>query len=1088
MKKITLLFFALALSIGAYAQCDFDGNQYPSNAISAINDGGTYTINGCNYFGEYSVLSDLNVGQTYSFTADSGYISIIDDTDGVTAIIDGASPLTWTATVGSIELHWAANASCGTDSNCHTTTYQNATPPGDLCVDPTSLVVSMITDVSADISWNPGGTSEVDYNVEVYLTGESAAGANTPIFANANVAATTVMATGLSESVTYDVYITAACGGATTNSNLVGPVTFTTTASCAEVSNIAVSNIFNNGLDISWTLGTGNDSALVEVYNVGESAAGGDIAVYSNATATGGMDTASGLLSNTAYDVYVSGQCGTTATAAQGPVSFTTACDALAAPYTEDFETFTVSTSAFALENCWSGSGGAFFWELAAETDTSSGLTGPAPSVTTGNYLFTEATSGSVGDITEITSPLVDLTALTVPALSFSYHMYGTDMGTLEVLVNGNIEYTLTGEQQAAETDPFVTAFVDLSTYAGQTVQVVFRGIRGSEYTSDMAIDNVSFAEAPSCFLPASVSNSALTDVSSTFTWVAGGSETTWEFANLPSPSTEPTSGTSTTSTTATFSTLTPSTTYDFYVRSDCGGGTFSAWVLISYTTPATPPANDECVDAIDLTVNADLACTVVTSGTTVAATASPQPDDATGTPDNDVWFTFTATNNSHQISLTNVIAVVGTSTDMGMSVFDDAAGCNMTATNEVGESDPNTLMLTGLTVGNSYYVRVYGWSSVNSAQTTFDICVGTPLPPPANDECSGALPITASTDSTCDNAVSGTTQSATASASGCTGGKDVWYSFTAPTDGDYIINVVETFESGFASTYTSAYEGACGALTQIGNSTSCSNTGALTISTVSGNVYYISVRSSSATNYVDFDLCIYPAPPVPANDACVDAFVITDFNNGDSQDATSATNNDGFIAVTGCGSANDGVWYTFQVTDAGTINIDVTNVVGWDAEITVLSGDCSAFTCVDNADSGGNGGSEGVSFTATANTQYWVNVGYYSGFTDSSEGPFTIDISTTDTATLGVPLSIEEFDNSSLFSYYPNPVKNTLSLKGVKHIQDVTVLNMLGQDVLRVAPNAITSEIDMSNLQSGTYFVKVTIENAIKTIKVIKE
>ncbi|HAB28761.1 MAG TPA: hypothetical protein DCE27_14505, partial [Xanthomarina gelatinilytica] len=75
-----------------------------------------------------------------------------------------------------------------------------------------------------------------------------------------------------------------------------------------------------------------------------------------------------------------------------------------------------------------------------------------------------------------------------------------------------------------------------------------------------------------------------------------------------------------------------------------------------------------------------------------------------------------------------------------------------------------------------------------------------------------------------------------------------------------------------------------------------------------------------------------------------------------------------------------------------------------------------------------------------------------------------------------------------SQFTYFPNPVNNTLSLRGVKDIQNVAVYNMLGQEVLRTAPNTVNSDVDMSGLQSGTYFVKVMIENTTKTIKVIKK
>lgn len=224
-----------------------------------------------------------------------------------------------------------------------------------------------------------------------------------------------------------------------------------------------------------------------------------------------------------------------------------------------------------------------------------------------------------------------------------------------------------------------------------------------------------------------------------------------------------------------------------------------------------------------------------------------------------------------------------------------------------------------------------------------------------------------------------------------------------------------------------------------------------------------------------------------PSNDACVDAIFIASFNNDDMQDASSATNNDGFISVTGCGSANDGVWYTFEVADAGMIDIDVTDVAGWDPEITVLSGACDAFSCVTNADSAGGSGSESASFAALASTQYWVNVAYYSGFSDNSEGPFTINVSTPDTASLATSLDVDDFNTKSLFTYYPNPVNNTLTLNAQQAITNVAVFNMLGQEVIRTAPNAVSNEVNMSNLQSGAYFVQVTIGQRVETVRIIK-
>jgi hypothetical protein len=83
--------------------------------------------------------------------------------------------------------------------------------------------------------------------------------------------------------------------------------------------------------------------------------------------------------------------------------------------------------------------------------------------------------------------------------------------------------------------------------------------------------------------------------------------------------------------------------------------------------------------------------------------------------------------------------------------------------------------------------------------------------------------------------------------------------------------------------------------------------------------------------------------------------------------------------------------------------------------------------------------------------------------------------------------LSTNSF-NSAAFSYYPNPVKNTLNLSYSENISDVSVYNLLGQQVIAKAINANQSQIDMSNLSSGAYMVKVTANNQVKIIKVIKE
>ena len=85
------------------------------------------------------------------------------------------------------------------------------------------------------------------------------------------------------------------------------------------------------------------------------------------------------------------------------------------------------------------------------------------------------------------------------------------------------------------------------------------------------------------------------------------------------------------------------------------------------------------------------------------------------------------------------------------------------------------------------------------------------------------------------------------------------------------------------------------------------------------------------------------------------------------------------------------------------------------------------------------------------------------------------------------VPLANASFEKTTISSY-PNPVKNILNISYNKNITKVAVYNIVGQEVTTKSINANQSQIDMSNLVSGTYLVKVTADNQVKTIKVVKK
>ena len=162
--------------------------------------------------------------------------------------------------------------------------------------------------------------------------------------------------------------------------------------------------------------------------------------------------------------------------------------------------------------------------------------------------------------------------------------------------------------------------------------------------------------------------------------------------------------------------------------RSDCGT-TLSGWNA-TYSISVTPPpapSNDECSGAIALTVNADTLCGTTTSGTLYGATASTvNTGSCSGIENDDVWFSFVASGTEHTLKLQNI---TGSTSSLSHSIW---TGSCSSLNFETGMCFSNTSnLLSGLTIGTTYFVRVNSTTG-NNETTTFDVCVGTPPAPPA--------------------------------------------------------------------------------------------------------------------------------------------------------------------------------------------------------------------------------------------------------------------------------------------------------------------------------------------------------------------
>ena len=89
-------------------------------------------------------------------------------------------------------------------------------------------------------------------------------------------------------------------------------------------------------------------------------------------------------------------------------------------------------------------------------------------------------------------------------------------------------------------------------------------------------------------------------------------------------------------------------------------------------------------------------------------------------------------------------------------------------------------------------------------------------------------------------------------------------------------------------------------------------------------------------------------------------------------------------------------------------------------------------------------------------------------------------------TATFGACLGTEEFVLNQI-KLYPNPVTDMLTITTTDMMTNVIVSDMLGRILSTRALNETETKVDMSNYPTGTYLVQVSIDNAMKTFKVIK-
>jgi hypothetical protein len=241
-----------------------------------------------------------------------------------------------------------------------------------------------------------------------------------------------------------------------------------------------------------------------------------------------------------------------------------------------------------------------------------------------------------------------------------------------------------------------------------------------------------------------------------------------------------------------------------------------------------------------------------------------------------------------------------------------------------------------------------------------------------------------------------------------------------------------------------------------------------------------------NGTTHLSGVLTVTPPPP-PANDLCADALPLTVGTNFEAN-ATAGTI---FAATTTPAllptcqtNAGYEVWYTVTVPASGNLTIETqqatTNSMT-DSVVTVYTGTCGTLTQVGCDDDAGLGNMSLVNLTGLTPGQ----VLYVAVWKWSTTAP-TATTGAFQVSAYDVDLSSPGFDDSN-FKFYPNPVTDILNLSYSEILTNVEVFNMIGQQVVSKKLNSNSGQIDMSQLPSGTYVIKVSSDDVSKVIKVIK-
>ena len=388
--------------------------------------------------------------------------------------------------------------------------------------------------------------------------------------------------------------------GSVVRDGFVAQVSCVEAPSCPKPFDVLVSGVTNSEATVSWNV---LDGAATSFNIVMSMTPNFNPDTCSNVLTINSMDyTFYDLLPYTNYYVSVQTDCGGDVSEWTSLTGFRTACDPIVTlPFSENFDSSTgATTTSVATSNlpyCWSNINAGTSTSYSGYPIIYASATYAASGANSLRF-YTYSPTGTYDDQIAVL-PLIDPDLFPVNTLTLSLdarQISSTYPFTLVVGVLSNPADKTTFvpvDTLNVNSTSYHHYEIQLSGYTGSGNYIALKAPHPATSYNEGYVDNIGVEVTPSCLKPIDFTATAFTYNSIDLAWTEVGDATTWEIVYGPAGFTlGDTSGTvvSVTENPYTLNNLSPSTTYDIYLRSDCGGDYSPyAYDVVTVTTACTP-------------------------------------------------------------------------------------------------------------------------------------------------------------------------------------------------------------------------------------------------------------------------------------------------------------------------------------------------------------------------------------------------------------------------------------------------------------------------------------------------------------------